>query len=190
MKPKNIGKSFNNIFKINHVFNNEAFATFNLAYLDESFEAYFDEDPLSANYLPGEYRQTGLVSGAGLAIGGTDLFNFKRGSKTLTLKGDVTWQMHRQHEIKAGFEYSDYNMDQDFITILFADEAAFQSDFEAGIVDKVMIFIAPKIIGGRDSVPAVGGKQFRELENAYQLEQVSIKRIAEDILVEGYIKKS
>ncbi len=63
------------------------------------------------------------------------------------------------------------------------------SCLEAGIVDKVMIFIAPKIIGGRDSVPAVGGKQFRELENAYQLEQVSIKRIAEDILVEGYIKK-
>ncbi|RPI34303.1 MAG: bifunctional diaminohydroxyphosphoribosylaminopyrimidine deaminase/5-amino-6-(5-phosphoribosylamino)uracil reductase RibD, partial [Nitrospiraceae bacterium] len=36
---------------------------------------------------------------------------------------------------------------------------------EAGIVDKVMFFIAPKIIGGRDSFPAVGGKSFRRLEN-------------------------
>ncbi len=135
-RTKNIGKSINNIFTVRHVFNQEAFATFNVAFLDESYESYVEEDPLSDRYLPGEYRQEGLINGTGLAIGGTDLFNFKRGSKTITAKGDVTWQLHRQHEIKAGFEYSDYNMDEDYITILFANEAAFQSDMTAGIVDK------------------------------------------------------
>ena len=60
---------------------------------------------------------------------------------------------------------------------------------EAGIVDKVMFFIAPKIIGGRDSFPAVGGKSFRQLENAYRLRDLRTKQIGEDILIEGYIQK-
>ncbi len=60
---------------------------------------------------------------------------------------------------------------------------------EAGIVDKVMFFIAPKIIGGRDSFPAVGGKSFRKLADAYRLSDVKTKLIGEDILIEGYIRK-
>ncbi|MBM4137579.1 MAG: bifunctional diaminohydroxyphosphoribosylaminopyrimidine deaminase/5-amino-6-(5-phosphoribosylamino)uracil reductase RibD [Nitrospira sp.] len=55
------------------------------------------------------------------------------------------------------------------------------------IVDKVMFFIAPKIMGGKESFPAVGGKSFRRLEDAYCLKDVKIKRIGEDILVEGYV---
>jgi len=54
-----------------------------------------------------------------------------------------------------------------------------------GIVDKVMIFIAPKIIGGRDSVPAVGGVS-TGLQNPWRLKDLKIRRIGEDILIEGY----
>jgi len=60
---------------------------------------------------------------------------------------------------------------------------------EAGTVDKVMFFIAPKIMGGRDSFPAVGGKSFRKLADAYRLREVKIKHVGEDILIEGYIQK-
>lgn len=59
---------------------------------------------------------------------------------------------------------------------------------EDGIVDKVMFFIAPKIIGGKDSFPAVGGKVFRKLSEAYKLKEINVKRIGEDILIEGYLK--
>jgi diaminohydroxyphosphoribosylaminopyrimidine deaminase/5-amino-6-(5-phosphoribosylamino)uracil reductase len=58
---------------------------------------------------------------------------------------------------------------------------------EDGIVNKVMFFISPKIIGGRDSYPAVGGKTFRKLAEAYRLNDVSIKKLGDDILVEGYL---
>lgn len=57
-----------------------------------------------------------------------------------------------------------------------------------GIVDKVMFFIAPKIIGGKDSLPAIGGSAFRKLSEAHQLKEVKVKRIGEDILIEGYIR--
>jgi len=60
---------------------------------------------------------------------------------------------------------------------------------EKGIVDKVIFFIAPKMIGGWGSFPAVGGKTFRKLEEAYRLEDITIRRVAEDILIEGYIIK-
>jgi len=59
---------------------------------------------------------------------------------------------------------------------------------EDGIVDKVLFFIAPKIIGGRESFPAVGGKTFRRLEEAYRIHETKIRKIGEDFLIEGYIK--
>jgi len=58
---------------------------------------------------------------------------------------------------------------------------------EDGIVDKVMFFIAPKIIGGRESYPVVGGRTSRRLEEAYQLRNVTMKRVGGDFLVEGYL---
>ena len=58
---------------------------------------------------------------------------------------------------------------------------------EDGIVDKVMFFIAPVIIGGKESFPAIGGKSFKRLEEAYKIQNVSIKRTGKDILIEGYI---
>ncbi len=56
-----------------------------------------------------------------------------------------------------------------------------------GIVDKVVFFIAPKIIGGKDSIPAIGGKTFRRLEDAYKLHDIEIKKVGDDLMVEGYV---
>ena len=50
-----------------------------------------------------------------------------------------------------------------------------------------LCFIAPKIIGGKESFPSVGGKAFRKLSEAHQLKDITLKRIGEDILIEGYI---
>lgn len=55
------------------------------------------------------------------------------------------------------------------------------------VVDKVVFFIAPKIIGGRESYPAVGGKEFQRLEDAFRLSDVRVWRAGEDIVVEGYL---
>ena len=54
-----------------------------------------------------------------------------------------------------------------------------------GIVDRVMYFIAPKIIGGMNSYPAVGGTMSRNIEDAFVLRDVKVRRFAEDVLIEG-----
>jgi len=60
------------------------------------------------------------------------------------------------------------------------------SALAAGIVDKVIFFIAPKIIGGKEAVTAVGGEG-RALREAWRLRDVKVKRVGEDVMVEGYL---
>jgi diaminohydroxyphosphoribosylaminopyrimidine deaminase / 5-amino-6-(5-phosphoribosylamino)uracil reductase len=55
------------------------------------------------------------------------------------------------------------------------------------IVDKVMCFIAPKIIGGKDAITPVEGDGIEVMDKAIQLRDVSCKMIGKDILIEGYI---
>lgn len=58
---------------------------------------------------------------------------------------------------------------------------------EEGIVDKVLFFISPKIIGGREFYPAIGGNVSRKLEDAYKLRDVTLRRLGNDFLMEGYL---
>lgn len=55
------------------------------------------------------------------------------------------------------------------------------------IVDKVLVFIAPKIIGGIDSIPSIGGKSPSLLKSAYQLKEIRTVRFGDDLLIEGYL---
>jgi diaminohydroxyphosphoribosylaminopyrimidine deaminase/5-amino-6-(5-phosphoribosylamino)uracil reductase len=57
-----------------------------------------------------------------------------------------------------------------------------------GIVDKVMFFIAPKIMGGEKSLTAIGGETYRRLEEIYRVSDLKIRKIGEDFLIEGYIR--
>jgi diaminohydroxyphosphoribosylaminopyrimidine deaminase/5-amino-6-(5-phosphoribosylamino)uracil reductase len=63
------------------------------------------------------------------------------------------------------------------------------SALSSGIVDKVIWFYAPKIIGGKRSPGMVGGNGIETLEQAIALEDLRVRRLGEDILIEGYIKK-
>lgn len=60
------------------------------------------------------------------------------------------------------------------------------SFFEAKAADKVVIFIAPKLIGGDAAPTLFAGKGIRAVKNAVQLHDVTAKRFADDILIEGY----
>jgi diaminohydroxyphosphoribosylaminopyrimidine deaminase / 5-amino-6-(5-phosphoribosylamino)uracil reductase len=63
------------------------------------------------------------------------------------------------------------------------------SALEEGIVDKVISFIAPKIIGGAASKTPVGGDGISYIKNAIQLENIQISRFQEDIMIEAYLRK-
>jgi diaminohydroxyphosphoribosylaminopyrimidine deaminase / 5-amino-6-(5-phosphoribosylamino)uracil reductase len=60
--------------------------------------------------------------------------------------------------------------------------------FKAGIVDKVMFFVAPKILGGRDAVTAVEGTGFETVDAAIQLDAMTATPISQDLLIEAYVR--
>ena len=58
--------------------------------------------------------------------------------------------------------------------------------FDEGLVDEVMAFLAPMVIGGEQSPPAVAGAGPLKLAEATRLRDVSVERHDDDILVTGY----
>jgi len=60
--------------------------------------------------------------------------------------------------------------------------------FDEGLVDKVMFFISPKIIGGKDAISSVMGKGVIHPDKAFRLKDVRLRSIGEDFMVEGYIR--
>lgn len=63
----------------------------------------------------------------------------------------------------------------------------FGSLFDSGLVDKVIAFIAPIIIGGREAVTAVAGWGIDRVADSLKLERVSVERFDEDLMVSGYV---
>lgn len=61
------------------------------------------------------------------------------------------------------------------------------SALSGGIVDKIIFFVSPKIIGGRDAVPSIGGKSPALLNRAFGIKNINIKTVGKDILIEGCV---
>lgn len=58
----------------------------------------------------------------------------------------------------------------------------------AGIVDKVFLYYAPKILAGTGSVPFAAGAGFRKMSEAALVKNILIHRFGEDFAVEGYLR--
>jgi diaminohydroxyphosphoribosylaminopyrimidine deaminase/5-amino-6-(5-phosphoribosylamino)uracil reductase len=58
----------------------------------------------------------------------------------------------------------------------------------AGIVDKVFLYYAPKILAGTGSVPFAAGAGFKKMSEAALVRNVSLHRFGEDFAVEGYLR--
>lgn len=58
-----------------------------------------------------------------------------------------------------------------------------------GTIQKIMAFIAPKIIGGQNAPSPVGDLGIIKMNEALNLERVSITPFGSDFLIEGYLRK-
>jgi riboflavin-specific deaminase-like protein len=63
------------------------------------------------------------------------------------------------------------------------------SMLEASLIQKVVSFIAPKLLGGKNSITPIGGEGFDLMSQAVELENVTVERFGEDICITGYPKK-
>lgn len=61
------------------------------------------------------------------------------------------------------------------------------SALEEKIVDKVIFYIAPKIIGGQQSKTPIGGEGIKLLSDSFKLKNLSVNSVGEDIVAEGIV---
>jgi diaminohydroxyphosphoribosylaminopyrimidine deaminase/5-amino-6-(5-phosphoribosylamino)uracil reductase len=59
--------------------------------------------------------------------------------------------------------------------------------FDHRLVDKVIAFIAPIIIGGQEAKTAVSGKGVDKVADSLKLERISVEKSGEDLMISGYI---
>lgn len=55
-----------------------------------------------------------------------------------------------------------------------------------GLVQKLVFFYAPLILGGKEAVPAVAGQGFPEPSQGIRVREISVDRVGQDIVVVGY----
>lgn len=104
----------------------------------------------------------------GLRNAGVEVIVTDSGGRELTM---VLWNLKR-HGIQSVLVEGGADVAGSFI--------------DARLVDKVTFIAAPLIIGGQDSLAAVGGVGAGSLERALRLEQITTQRLGDDIEITGY----
>jgi diaminohydroxyphosphoribosylaminopyrimidine deaminase/5-amino-6-(5-phosphoribosylamino)uracil reductase len=57
----------------------------------------------------------------------------------------------------------------------------------AGLVDKVIAFVAPKIVGGEDDKSPITGWGVQTMQQALTLQNTTIRHFEDDVCIEGYV---
>jgi diaminohydroxyphosphoribosylaminopyrimidine deaminase/5-amino-6-(5-phosphoribosylamino)uracil reductase len=60
---------------------------------------------------------------------------------------------------------------------------------QAGIIDKIVVFVAPRILGGRE-ILAIGGQGIETLSEAIPLTDWSVSQCGPDIAVTAYVHRN
>ena len=57
----------------------------------------------------------------------------------------------------------------------------------SGMVDKIMFFYGPKLLGGNDGVPICRGKGSARMQAAWPVSGIRVRQFDDDIMIEGYM---
>jgi diaminohydroxyphosphoribosylaminopyrimidine deaminase / 5-amino-6-(5-phosphoribosylamino)uracil reductase len=101
---------------------------------------------------------------------GVEVFAVARGAKGLDLDA----------VLKALFE-------KGITHLLVEGGASVNGEFlKAGLINKIMAFIAPKLVGGADAPTPYGGEGFAKMADAVQLTGITMEQFGDDICLTGY----
>jgi diaminohydroxyphosphoribosylaminopyrimidine deaminase/5-amino-6-(5-phosphoribosylamino)uracil reductase len=130
---------------------------------------------------------------------------FKEPGKTLLVLGRKTTPEEKAAFAQAGAEILELAADEGLfdleklmatlgekeITSVLVEGGGilFGSLFDRGLVDKVIAFIAPVIIGGAEARTAVAGRGVELVADSLRLERVSVARLGDDLVVSGYVAR-
>lgn len=59
----------------------------------------------------------------------------------------------------------------------------------ANIIDKMVLFVGPLLLGGRDAPTAINGHGVARLADAFKVTDLSVRHVDEDLLLTGYVAR-
>jgi diaminohydroxyphosphoribosylaminopyrimidine deaminase/5-amino-6-(5-phosphoribosylamino)uracil reductase len=78
---------------------------------------------------------------------------------------------------------------RDIISVLIEGGAEINfSALQSGIVDKIVLFIAPVLMTGKDALCSIGGRSPKKLSQALRLHEVTTRFVGQDLIIEGYMQ--
>ncbi|MGH4118505.1 bifunctional diaminohydroxyphosphoribosylaminopyrimidine deaminase/5-amino-6-(5-phosphoribosylamino)uracil reductase RibD [Clostridium sp.] len=104
----------------------------------------------------------------------------QKGAEVIVTKGKNGWVNLNELMIVLG----DMGIDS---ILLEGGSTLNYSALQAGIVDKVITFISPKIFGGSVGKTPVGGKGIKNVSDSIILRDAQVTRFDEDIMIEAYV---
>jgi diaminohydroxyphosphoribosylaminopyrimidine deaminase/5-amino-6-(5-phosphoribosylamino)uracil reductase len=59
----------------------------------------------------------------------------------------------------------------------------------AGLIDKLLVFLAPKLIGGEDAPGLFGGPAVQRIADAIPVTHLETRAVGEDLLLTAYLRE-
>lgn len=100
---RSIGRGNSHMFALtfNHMLANNLFYETKAKYTDSAGSSYLFENPFDPRYISDRFDNG---TGPGFAFGGQDRGHSFRDTYEMQLMTDATWQVHKNHSLKAGFD--------------------------------------------------------------------------------------
>jgi diaminohydroxyphosphoribosylaminopyrimidine deaminase/5-amino-6-(5-phosphoribosylamino)uracil reductase len=106
----------------------------------------------------------------------------------LEARGVAIWELPSDDEGRVDLSaLLDWLGEQEVTSLLVEGGGSVLASFmKYRLVDKVMAFVAPLIIGGNEAPTPVTGAGALHLADALRLERVSVEQVGEDVLIVAY----
>ncbi|MCS7264782.1 MAG: bifunctional diaminohydroxyphosphoribosylaminopyrimidine deaminase/5-amino-6-(5-phosphoribosylamino)uracil reductase RibD [Armatimonadetes bacterium] len=80
---------------------------------------------------------------------------------------------------------------QNVVSVLVEGGSELSGEFlTQRLIDRIILFIAPLLIGGRNAMLAFGGEGFEKLSDAVRLSEIKLRKLGEDFVLTASVKKS
>jgi len=106
--------------------------------------------------------------------------------KELTEKGVEVIEQKRETRLTIDFVMTELAQRQISSVFVEGGSDVIWSCFQEGFVDKYYMFIAPKIVGGKEAVPLIGGDGIEIMDNAIKMKWQETRFLGDDLLLICY----
>lgn len=124
--------------------------------------------------------------------GGATIVATKRNSnlekrRLLKDKGVEVWTVAQdsQGRVDIGKVVSEAGRKEITSIMIEGGNQVYSSALKAGVVDKIVVFLSPKILG--DGTPSFSSLGVKGIDEAVGLKELDVKRVGEDLLIQGYL---